>query len=84
MELTGYQVKQINEFMGGDYDCDVTIAELPERTPIDPDTGALGEPLKAGVYIWCTDYPEEGSVLLEPVDQDTVGAAGDYPGLEQA
>lgn len=65
MELTGYQVKQINEFMGGDYDCDVTIAELPERTPIDPDTGALGEPLKAGIYIWCTDYPEEGSVLLE-------------------
>ncbi len=78
MQLIGYQVKQINEFMGGDYDCEVTIEQLPERT-LDPGTGDEPTTLQAGLYIWCTDYPEEGAVLLEPVDQDTIGDATDYP-----
>lgn len=84
MRLTGYQVKQINDFMGGDYDCDVTIEELSERTHLDPDTGLPGETLSAGLYIWCSDYPEEGCLLLDEVDQDTIGDATDYPSADPA
>jgi hypothetical protein len=73
MKLTGYQVKQINEFMGGDYDFDVTVEELSERTHMDVDTGIPGETLSAGLYIWCSDYPEEGALLLPEVDPDSVG-----------
>lgn len=79
MNLTGHQVRQINDFMGGDYDTPVTIEQLAERV-VD---GAPGEPatvLPAGLYIWCTEYPEEGAVLLLEVDPDTVGDASDYPG----
>jgi hypothetical protein len=75
MELTGYQVKQINDFMGGDYDTSVTVEHLPERT-LDPGTGDEPTTMPAGLYIWCTDYPEEGAVLLDPVDPDTIGEDG--------
>lgn len=78
MRLTGYQVKQINDFMGGDYEGDVTIENLPERA------GSGGEAMPAGLHIWCSDYPEEGAVLLDPVDRDTIGDSGDYPALKQA
>lgn len=63
MQLTGYQVKKLNDFMGGDYDAGVTIEELPERT-LDPGTGDEPTVLPAGLWVWCTDYPEEGGVLL--------------------
>jgi hypothetical protein len=63
MQLTGYQVQQLNEFLGGDYDCEVTIEELPERT--------LGEEvLPAGLWVWCSEYPEEGGVLLDRDPED--------------
>ena len=73
MNLTGHQVKQLNDFMGGDYDVDVTIEHLEQRQAAD------GEFLEAGLYVWCTEYPEEGALLLSPVDPDTVGDASDYP-----
>lgn len=64
MNLTGYQVKQLADFMGGDFDTNVTIEDLPART-LDAGTGAEPTVLPAGVWVWCTDYPEEGGVLLD-------------------
>lgn len=59
MELTGYQVKKLHEFMGGDFDCNVTLGRFVQER-----VGKDGETMPAGLYVWCTDYPEEGSVLL--------------------
>jgi hypothetical protein len=58
MHLTGYQVKALHAFMGGEFDTDVTIEQCEERVSSD------GEPMPAGLYVWCTDYPEEGCILL--------------------
>lgn len=59
MQLTGAQVKALNEFMGGDYDTDVTIEHCADRRDV-----VTGEPMPAGLYAWCTEYPDEGCVLL--------------------
>lgn len=64
MNLTGHQVRQLVEFMGGDYGMDVTIEYLPERT-LDGGTGTGPEILPAGLYAWMTDDPEEGVYLLD-------------------
>lgn len=80
MQLTGHQIKQVIDFMGGDFETDVTIEHLPERRVDSPDGEVV---LEAGLYIWCTDYPDEGAVLLQEVDPDTVGDPSDYPAQDQ-
>lgn len=70
MNLTGHQVKQINEFMGGDYEVEVTIRKLEARV-VNTEEGPIELP--EGLYIWCTEYPEEGAVLLEEQPSDAPG-----------
>lgn len=65
IELNYSQAVQLANFFGGD-NCQVTLSER--------SNGHDGP----GVYVHCTDYPEEGSVKLEPemelgqVDRTTV------------
>ena len=60
IELTGNQVRELNEFMGGDYEVGpVMIQRMDSR--VGPD----GETIPAGVYAWFTEYPEECTLLRE-------------------
>lgn len=79
MELTGYQVKKLHEFMGGDFDTNVTVERLPERT-LEPGTGDEPTTLPAGLYVWCTEYPEEGAVLLHEDESHEDEVPDDEPG----
>lgn len=50
IELTGHQIKEMYEFLGGDFDTRVSIGMLGELAPT--------------LHMWITDYHEEGSVEL--------------------
>ena len=60
LRLTGNQVLELNEFMGGDYGCEIVLGTLPARKSTE------GEDMPAGVYVWIGEHPEEGCVLLSP------------------
>ena len=60
LRLTGNQVHELNEFMGGDYGCEIVLGTLPARKSTE------GEDMPAGVYVWIGEHPEEGCVLLSP------------------
>lgn len=62
IDLTGNQVKEMYEFMGGDFTASVTVKHLEEHL-VYP---ALDEMAPAGLYVYCSDYPEEGSMYLSP------------------
>ena len=69
MRLTGHQVRALNDFIGGDHSTDVTIDELPERRLDGAAAGGGDGPttLPAGLWVWCTEHPEEGGVHLPVV-----------------
>lgn len=56
--LNGFQARMILKFIDGDDDCSLEVADLPERT------ASNGEHMAAGLYVWLSDYPEEGCLLL--------------------
>lgn len=66
LTLNATQLKQALDCAAPDWDTDpdqreteVTLQWMPERTSVE------GEPMAAGLYLWWTDYPEEGVVLLD-------------------
>lgn len=64
-------------FFGG-HNTAVVVQSLPEGRV----TGDDDEPLPAGLYAWCDEYPEEGSMFLGPADTDTEehdGTPGQQP-----
>jgi hypothetical protein len=64
LSLNGHQLLAVVQFCGGDFDTDLSIGYFPERP--NPE-GQI--PLPAGLYVWCTEYPDEGCWYLneEPV-----------------
>lgn len=56
--MNGFQARMVLKFIDGDDDCSLEVAELPERT------ASNGEHMAAGLYVWLSDYPEEGCLLL--------------------
>lgn len=49
------------DFLGGDEDSEVTLKHLAAEQTEDK---------KAGIYVWCSEYPEEGSALVA-ADEDS-------------
>lgn len=56
--LNGFQARMVLKFIDGDDECSIEVAELPDRTADN------GDRLEAGLYVWLTEYPEEGCLLL--------------------
>lgn len=61
MEITLRQALKLVEFFGG-ADTSVTVAPQLEGVPRDQHP--------TGLYAWCTEYPEEGSIYLGPTEVD--------------
>ena len=53
IELTLKQTQEIVEFFGGDEESTVTVGPWPSEKPVP------------GLWVWCTDYPEEGGIPLD-------------------
>ena len=56
VDLNAHQLRQALDFLGGDEESEVTIKRL---TTAQAEEGG-------GVYVWCSEYPEEGSMKLVP------------------
>lgn len=56
--MNGFQARMVLKFIDGDDECSLEVADLPERT------ASNGEHMAAGLYVWLSDYPEEGCLLL--------------------
>lgn len=56
--VNGFQARMLLKFIDGDDECQVELADLPARKSNE------GEDMEAGLYIWLTEYPEEGCLLL--------------------
>lgn len=67
IELNLSQVRQLEAFFGGE-DTDAAVQWLPEWKNAEGD-------MPAGVYVYCTEYPEEGRIWLNP-DEPLVPPAG--------
>ena len=69
MILTAHQIKLAYEAMGGDPDpgTEFTIEFLSEKS-LNTEDGT--EPAPAGVYLWLTEYPEEGAVHLPATPEE--------------
>ena len=61
MRLTGEHIRKLYEFLGGDFDAEVTVQYL-----LYPKNDA-GDALDPGLYVWHTEYPEEGMVQIGPL-----------------
>lgn len=77
LDLTGTQLKEALEFIAPDgteeqMESEVTIADLPaDKAPLDDDNTRM----PGGLYMWITDYPEEGCVPLFDVPSKAKGQA---------
>jgi hypothetical protein len=60
VDLNGHQIRDIVAFLGGEFDTEISIGYF-DAVPPSEDI-PLGRP--AGYYVWCTEYPEEGSWYL--------------------
>lgn len=64
LALNEHQVSILLEFLGGDLS-PISIGYFPKtECPI------TGDPSPAGLYVWCSEYPEEGRVHLPEADPD--------------
>ncbi len=67
VNLTGNQVKQLAEFVYPDED-DEQLETLVSVQYFDTEATdkETGEKRPKGYYAWLSEYPEEGSIYLEP------------------
>jgi hypothetical protein len=65
--LNGYQVKLLLEFVDSEDETEITVAYVDHERP--DANSAEGEIMPAGLYVWCTDYPDEGSLYLPETPQ---------------
>jgi hypothetical protein len=63
--LNARQLRSALDFIAPDFDADedqrdaeISMQMMPDRMPLED------EPMPAGLYAWCTDYPEEGCIPL--------------------
>lgn len=75
LTINAAQLKQAFELAAPDWETDedqrdteVELQWLPERVSIE------SEPMEAGLYLWYTDYPEEGVILLPEIYEQEVVA----------
>lgn len=62
--LTGQELLDAVEFIDFDPECEVGIGWFEACESED----SARETMQAGYYVWMTEYPEEGRVLLGPDD----------------
>lgn len=71
--MTGVQVCGISDFIDGDAETEVIVAEYEAGNDIE-----TGELMPAGLYVSLVDYPDEGRVFL-PADADAALSQGEQP-----
>jgi hypothetical protein len=63
--LNARQLRSALDFIAPDFDNDEDQRDVEISMQIMPYRMSLeDEPMPAGLYAWCTDYPEEGCILL--------------------
>jgi hypothetical protein len=65
LNMTGHQAKGIAEFCGGEYEVDLTVGYFESAKDVE-----TGEEMPGGLYVWCSEYAEEGRVFL-PMQPDS-------------
>jgi hypothetical protein len=68
IKLDGSQIAQIQDFIDGELEAEISIKWFPESEP-DKD----GNDMPAGYYAWFHEYPEDGAIYLQPFIQREQG-----------
>lgn len=67
IQITLRQVRELHKFFGGE-DAEMSVGWL-EGNMVKPDA-ETDPPSPSGLYVWCTDYPDEGVAYLGETEVD--------------
>ncbi len=74
IRLNGYQIKRLMDFVDGEDETEVCISYCADERE---DLSSPGEMMPPGYYVWCADYPEEGSMWLPETPEDHMRVDGE-------
>lgn len=64
MNINGFQLMHLADFVDGERETELTLEVFPEHTANN------GEHMPAGLYAWFSEYPEEGKLWLPETEAD--------------